>query len=451
MSYLISGATASGKSTVCRTVPERLPNVVLSEEDQPRATTTDERGIERLRATMKLIPVWASALVVVFAGACDGEGEEGGATGGREPIVRDSAGVRIVENPGPTTDGWTGGTEPSFTAGWDPEGPAFTWIQSGRILPDGAALVGDFGSGVIHRLGPDGIVSDTWGRKGEGPGEYQSLDALLFRNDSIFVSDGRLRRLTVLSPRGDVLVTRGLPGSFLHQVSAILSDGRLLLAPGDGYGGVAETRPEWVFETRPILAVHPEAGTVDTLAELPHLRRWYGTPGAGPGPIHVKGRAGGFPDGFAWARSDIPEVRWYDASGRLVQIARWEEEAAALTPEWRERMARTYEEAYRSRGAEEEFVADRLMELEEGLDRHEGSLPYWDLFHVDRLGNVWMSQYDMPGQPPETWRVFNRDGSFTGWIDLPGVISILDVTDTHVLAVRLDELDVPAVVLFEAR
>ena len=25
--------------------------------------------------------------------------------------------------------------------------------------------------------------------------------------------------------------------------------------------------------------------------------------------------------------------------------------------------------------------------MEEGLDRYEGPLPYWDVFHVDRLGN----------------------------------------------------------------
>ena len=33
--------------------------------------------------------------------------------------------------------------------------------------------------------------------------------------------------------------------------------------------------------------------------------------------------------------------------------------------------------------------------------------------------------------------------------DLPGFITILDVTDTRVLAVRLDELDVPEVVMLE--
>jgi len=82
-----------------------------------------------------------------------------------------------------------------------------------------------------------------------------------------------------------------------------------------------------------------------------------------------------------------------------------------------------------------------------GLNRHEGPLPYWDSFHVDRMGNVWLSQYTLPGQPPGKWRVLSRDGTFNGWVDLPEVIAILDITDDRILAVSLDELDVPAVVM----
>lgn len=398
---------------------------------------------------MKRMRPVGALLLTGLVGVCGRESGDGAAAGVREPIVRDSAGVRIVENGKAPADGWRVAAEPLFTVGWDPDGPMFTWLQSGRILSDGGAVVGEFGEGVIYRLGTDGSVMGTWGQKGKGPGEYQALDAIVVLGDSILVSDGRLRRVTLLSLEGEVRRTRRLPGAFLHQASSILTDSRLLLVPGDGYGAVSETRPEWVFETQPILAADPEAGTADTLAELPHLRRWYGTRGASPGPVHVKGRAGGFIDGFAWARSDEREIRWYDDSGRLVQVARWDEEPVLLTMEWRRRMARIFEEVYRSRGAEESFVAAQLEELKEGLDRHDGPLPYWDRFHVDRLGNVWVSQYTLPGQRPGGWRVFARDGTFIGWVDLPEVIAILDITDDRVLAVRQDELDVPAVVMIE--
>ena len=398
---------------------------------------------------MKRIPRAGVLLLAAIVAACDMAGSSGGSPDTAEPAIRDSAGVRIVDNGRAPPVGWRVETSPIYTLGWAADGPTFTWIQSGQVLPDGGALVGDFGAKAIYRVGPDGSVVTTWGREGEGPGEYQGLDAMLWRGDSVVVSDGRLRRLTLLSSEGNVLAIKPLPGALLHQVSSILADGRILLIPGDGYSYVPDIRPEWVFERQPIIAAALEGGAVDTLAELPHLRRWYGSRGASPGPVSVKGRAGGFDEGFAWSRADQREVRWYDGAGRLVQIARWEEEPVALTPDWRSRIAGSFEEAFRSSGAEETFVAARLAEVEEGLDRHDGPLPYWDSFYVDRFGNAWLSEYTLPGQPSDRWRVITRDGTFVGWIELPDVVSILDITDDRILAVRTDELDVPAVVMLQ--
>jgi len=364
------------------------------------------------------------------------------------PIAFDSSGVRVVENGPALTASWRTGTEPLFTIGWDEGGPLLTWPKSGRILPDGGALVGEAAEGRIYRLAPDGSVTETFGRKGEGPGEYEVLDAIVLKGDTILVSDGRLGRVTVLSPDGNVGTTR-LPEAGLHQASAIMPDGRLLLVPVDGYGGGTENRPEWVFETQPILSQDLEGAGADTLANLPHIRRWYGTRGATPGPLPSKGRAGGFSRGFAWARSDEREVRWYDAAGRLEQVARWEEAPAPLMEEWRDEMRKAYVSAYVSRGVEESFVAARLAELEQGLDLHEGPLPFWDQLHVDRMGNVWLSRLTPLAPTPEQWRVVDRDGELRGWISLPGVVAVLDITEDRILAVRLNELEVPAVTMLE--
>ncbi len=160
------------------------------------------------------------------------------------------------------------------------------------------------------------------------------------------------------------LSTGPLAGDFINKDSSILSDGRLLLVPGEGYSGIAATRPEWVFERQPILSVATSSSAVDTLAVLPHLRRWYGTRGASPGPVSMKGLSVGFADGFAWSRADEPEVRWYDSSGRLEQVARWDEAPTPLTPDFRLRMKQVFEEAYRSQDAPEEFVTAQLADLD---------------------------------------------------------------------------------------
>ena len=397
---------------------------------------------------MRSLARFGAILFPALLVACGQEGD-GMPNGVEQPPARDSAGVRIVENGQAQPSTWRVGSSPLYALGWAADDPTFTWVESGQVLPDGEALVGDFGAKTLYRVAPDGSIVANWGREGKGPGEYEGLDAILLLGDSVLVSDGRLLRLTFLSMEGKVLATGPLPGGFLHQVSSILTDGRLLLVPGDGYSVVAQTRPEWVFERQPIIAVDLEGGAVDTLAELPHLKRWYGTRGGSPGPVSVKGQAGGFPGGFAWSRADEPEVRWYDSAGHLVQIARWVEEPVPLTSEWRRRMVTRLEQSLRSRGTDETSVAARLAELNEGLDRHEGPLPYWDSFRVDRQGNAWLREYSLPGEPSARWRVITRGGTFVGWIEIPNISAILDITDDRILAVRLNELDVPAAVMFE--
>jgi hypothetical protein len=111
-------------------------------------------------------------------------------------------------------------------------------------------------------------------------------------------------------------------------------------------------------------------------------------------------------------------------------------------------MATSLKESFRSGGAEETFLAARLAELEEGLNRHEGPLPYWDLVHVDRQGNAWLREYSLPSGRSTRWRVIARDGTFVGFLEVSDVISILDITNDRILAVRADELDVPALIMF---
>jgi hypothetical protein len=308
-------------------------------------------------------------------------------------------------------------------------------------------LVGESSEGKVYRLGPDGSVVETWGRSGEGPGEYQWINAILLKGDSVVISDGGLRRVTVRAPDGALRTARLPSGHVLPVVAAVWRDGRFLVVQGEAYSGVGETRPEWVFETQPIVVADAEGAGADTVADLPHLRRWYGTRNAPPGPVRVKGRAGGLEDGFAWARSDQAEVRWYDESGRHLQTARWEEAPAPVTSEWRVQLEQVLATAYEARGPD--VVAAQLARLDEGLDLHDGPLPYWERLHVDRLGNVWLSRYPLLGQPPERWRVVARDGHAVGWLDLPGVIEILDVTEDRILAVAQNELDVFAVVMLE--
>lgn len=45
------------------------------------------------------------------------------------------------------------------------------------------------------------------------------------------------------------------------EMDVLRPAGALLLVASDAYGQVAETRPEWFFETQPILSADPVGGT----------------------------------------------------------------------------------------------------------------------------------------------------------------------------------------------
>jgi hypothetical protein len=47
--------------------------------------------------------------------------------------------------------------------------------------------------------------------------------------------------------------------------------------------------------------------------------------------------------------------------------------------------------------------------------------------------------------------VVTRDGVVVGWVELPGALAILDACEDRVLAVRLNEFEVPAVTMFGLR
>src|SRR5687767_5441825 len=115
---------------------------------------------------MKRIRLAGALMLAVSTAACDLIESEGGAAGTTEPAVQDSAGVRIVDNGKAPPLSWRVDISPLFTLGWDTVGPTFTWIQAGQVLPDGGALVADFGAKRIYRLGADGSVVSTWGREG---------------------------------------------------------------------------------------------------------------------------------------------------------------------------------------------------------------------------------------------------------------------------------------------
>ncbi len=68
---------------------------------------------------------------------------------------------------------------------------------------------------------------------------------------------------------------------------------------------------------------------------------------------------------------------------------------------------------------------------------------------VDEPGNIWVEDYQPEPRRPSRWTIFASDGRLLGTIGIPPTFRLLDIGDTWVLGVGLDEMDVEYVRLYE--
>lgn len=123
--------------------------------------------------------------------ACCGTGDGARDAAGWAGTVRDSAGVRIVENPAATgLPRWTGRIEASV--GGDASRPEtlFGLVADLDVDAEGRLYVLDPTAGRVSIFAPDGVLAATIGAPGEGPGELSRFAwSLLLRGDTVAIVD----------------------------------------------------------------------------------------------------------------------------------------------------------------------------------------------------------------------------------------------------------------------
>jgi len=93
-------------------------------------------------------------------------------------------------------------------------GPASPQVRAKVLrLADGSYLVNrTYTEGTIARYSPEGRFAGTWGRAGDGPGEFRHITRLqAIGTDTLLATDLSHERLTGLDSRGNLLFTRQLP------------------------------------------------------------------------------------------------------------------------------------------------------------------------------------------------------------------------------------------------
>jgi hypothetical protein len=386
----------------------------------------------------RAVAMWAGGCSALLLAACASDTAERGAM---VPLVRDSAGVRIVEHPrSDPAARWAVDEAVRVSLGGASVDAAeeFQSVRAVLLLDEGDLLVIDGASSELRRFGADGALRWRFGRRGNGPGEFVAPMLLGVRADgTIALWDRSHARRTVVSATGELVGTESIDVIEGHRPVAYHElDDRSLVA---------------VFPTS-ISA--PAAGTVlgDTIgtwhvAPTDRARRlivritgtrwlWTGQSQL-PVPFTSNPLRAVFADRIAIIGSE-PVVHWYARDGRLLEAWRVARPAApVLRADVDAEIAWDTAQRFPS-GSIEEWSAWRdqlpLPDVQ----------PTWDAALVADDGELWLQQFAPRSRwsTLRTWDRFAADGTWRGVVEVPARFVLMSVRDDHVAGVWLDGDDV---------
>lgn len=397
-----------------------------------------------------------SVLSLGLATAAGAAWSAGCREGAGEPVVvRDSAGVEIVESREPAWSpgqAWRVGREPRLSIGTadGPEGQQLFRVGDALRLSDGRILVENRGTSEVRVFGPDGAFLHAVGGPGEGPGELREVGGLAVSGDSLFVLDRGLGRISLfdldgafrlsfrLDPTGDPV--RPLR---LYRLSGRFSDGSFLLAPRAFPADMRE-RPTLFWDSVPHLLYSGNGALRDTIGTFGGLEI-FATPEFSTMPPFARHSVAALrQDRFVVGRSFAWRLESYGPDGRLLRVVRRTGKPPPVTPEGAARILEG-----RLAGIEDEERRRRTRDRYDALELPERMPAYSDLV-VDGEGHLWVKEYRPPWETgPEAWNVFSPEGRWLGSVDLPEGLRATDVGPDWILGVRRGALEVEHVELYE--
>lgn len=359
--------------------------------------------------------------------------------------IRDSAGIRIVENPLPPEDSrldWKIGPEPTLSIGRaEGEEPYLLhFVRNAMRLGDGRILVPNGGSNELRFFDAMGNHLATTGGRGEGPGELERLlridpwpgDSILARNApnmgiAVFDSDGNHGRTFTLADDGRV------PG-FLWNPFHPTRDGGMIVVSNWEYEGDEERILDDIKvqirdgegEVRSDLGIHPGMESNDT--------EW--------ATIYARGSVVAvWGDLVIISTNYRYELKAFTSDGELARIVRRGHELRVPTEE--EVMANIEQNTRPGTPPAEMRRRRQSAVVAEYFPAYRGA-------RSDAAGYLWVREYDFPleDRPAPLWTVFGPDGRMLGLLETPVGLSVSEIGEDYILGVSRDELGVERVELW---
>lgn len=379
------------------------------------------------------------------------------------PVVRDSAGVTIVESSPPYST-WSLDPTPVTRVGVVSGDPAYQLsdVAYAARLSDGGVVVVDGGSSEVRWYDSDGGFRSRAAGPGEGPGELlRVVGAALTPGDTLVLYDARNRRLSWFASDGTVSRLRRLalgPGSEigLHP----LQDGRLLATEERHTLNLAGDEYNPARDSVLVLLATGANESVDTVMRLPgsEALTWVDYEGGTPVgtmqttlPFGEVALAGGTADRIAVVGAGRDELALFDTGARLVRVARRSDvDPLQVSSSMRQQYVAAAVDRVRSTGLPvgrvEAAAEERLTFLPE-----ERAVPAFDRLLTDAVGGqIWLRDYlpEWRSGEARSWTVYDLAGQVVGRLTTPAGFEVMQVGDGHIVGVERDEMGVEYVVVF---
>ena len=371
----------------------------------------------------------------------------------RQPYeATDSSGIRVIDSYGPawpSGHAWTVNQDPRITLGSidGVEQPQlFSRVQGATRLPNGNIAVLDEQTRELRIFDSKGEHLTTVGGSGEGPGEFSEPRTLTSHGDTLQVDAG-LRRVR-FDANGHFLADERMDWSNLPRPGLACPLPRFI---GDDvvtcdYPRSARSDPEALMRVQ-VRMLHSRWGhpAVDTIGVFESMEFFFHYEGHQPQQItHPLSPQGVFAvserqQRFLYAITHTYELREYDFGGQLMRILRRHNAMHALNPD--DIAAGFQEGAAQLSGLSPSSAAKRL-ELPDSI------APFSEILY-GKGGEIWVALTDRTGRPNSDYEVFGREGWLLGTVAVPAGVRILEVGQDYILALRMNDLDVPFVELYD--
>lgn len=386
-----------------------------------------------------VVPVGCLLALLLLAAGCR---EGGGPERSRGGDVRDSAGVVMVENGEYVPDGGVvAALEVERTVGAREGASAFGRIASVDLGSGGELYVLDRQAGAITVWDPEGRLVRSFGRLGDGPGEFRSPTSVHALEDGgVAVGEAfpaRLHRFDADGSHRESLRVR--PGKGGPAILAVMADWRVTRA------GLSRVRLSYMSPSHddgtPVLVgvVGPDGAVTDTLLAWTSAV----TPARLPTIFQAEWSWDLAEDGSLVASpGDRYELRHHAPAGRLRRIVRRGVEAIPTTPTMTERAVERFLEQF----ADTDVSAAMLASLRERLEVAPTLPPVQGIHVAEPGGELWVEvpTPDRTGQleEPGAYDVFTAAGRYVGRVEAPAGFRLEGVRGDRAYGVWTDELGV---------